>query len=127
MNVDQTQVVGTHCSPTTGHVLIVDDEPHILETFGELLRQEGLLVKTASNAQEALDSLDENVSLMILDWNLRGAGGILDGGNSILKHCRTKYPHLLIIVIRGHGKAVEILALLNGADQFFEKPADFTV
>lgn len=58
-------------------VLLVDDEPDILETLEQLvaLRFPGVEVRTAASGQEALTKL-EGVKLIISDFRMPGMNGI---------------------------------------------------
>ena len=48
-------------------VLVVDDDPDILEALAEILEVEGFSVRRARNGQEALDRLDPAPDLILLD------------------------------------------------------------
>jgi CheY-like chemotaxis protein len=49
-------------------VLVVDDDPDILEALSEILEAEGFAVRRARNGQEALERLEEGTpSLILLD------------------------------------------------------------
>lgn len=48
-------------------VLVVDDDPDILEALAEILEVEGFSVRRARNGQEALDRLEPAPDLILLD------------------------------------------------------------
>jgi len=48
-------------------VLVADDSPEIIEIVDILLSNEGYKVLKATNGQEAIDLVDENVDIIILD------------------------------------------------------------
>jgi CheY-like chemotaxis protein len=55
-------------SPVTPTVLVVDDDPDILDALSEILEGEGFLVRRAKNGKEALDRLlPEPPALILLD------------------------------------------------------------
>jgi len=57
-------------------ILVVDDDPAILETVSEILQFEGYPVRTATNGAEALEALAKCVpSLVLLDMRMP----VLDG------------------------------------------------
>ncbi|AEE23220.1 response regulator receiver protein [Glaciecola sp. 4H-3-7+YE-5] len=58
-------------------VLIVDNEPHILDALHRLLVDWGADVVAAKNTQDALNALSQPIDLMILDYQLdNGETGI---------------------------------------------------
>ena len=58
-------------------ILIVDDEPSILQSLSGLLSDEGFEVITASNGYEALKTIDdESPDLVLLDIWMPGMDGI---------------------------------------------------
>ncbi|MFZ2041909.1 MAG: response regulator, partial [Desulfobacterales bacterium] len=58
-------------------LLIVDDEPSILQTLGGLLTDEGFEVITAANGYEALKKIEnESPDLVLLDIWMPGIDGI---------------------------------------------------
>lgn len=55
-------------SPTRPRILLVDDDPGLLDALAELLRNDGFLVTTARNGDEALRRLDAGwPDLLIID------------------------------------------------------------
>jgi two-component system, chemotaxis family, chemotaxis protein CheY len=57
-------------------VLVVDDDPAIRETIGQILEYEGHPVQTAANGKEALAILEQdNLDVVLLDMRMP----ILDG------------------------------------------------
>jgi DNA-binding response OmpR family regulator len=55
-------------SPTRPRILLVDDDPGLLEALADLLRNDGFLVTTARNGDEALRRLDAGwPDLLIID------------------------------------------------------------
>jgi PAS domain S-box-containing protein len=62
---------------TGAKILIIDDEPRILQFMSILLRGEGYKVETLDNAHDALDRLkSKTYDLILLDIKLRGMSGI---------------------------------------------------
>lgn len=57
-------------------ILVVEDEPETLELVSLILRDYGADVRTASNAETAMDLLETtNLHVMVSDLNLPGADG----------------------------------------------------
>ncbi len=100
-------------------ILIVDDEPSILQSLSGLLGDEGFEVMTAANGYEALQKIEsEAPDLVLLDIWMPGLDGI-----ETLKEIKTSYPNVQVIIITGHGTietAVQSTKL--GAYDFIEKP-----
>ena len=64
--------------PVSGKsVLVVDDEPWILELAGELARAEGHAVETATGGEQALEKIAQRkFDVIVSDWKMPGLSGI---------------------------------------------------
>ncbi len=100
-------------------ILIVDDEPSILQSLGGLLADEGFEVIEATNGYEALKIIDaESPDLVLLDIWMPGIDGI-----ETLKEIKKSHPILPVIIISGHGTIeTAVRATKLGAYNFIEKP-----
>ena len=100
-------------------ILIVDDEPSILQSLSGLLSDEGFEVLTASNGYEALKVIDaESPDLVLLDIWMQGIDGI-----DTLKEIKKDNPFIQVIIITGHGTIeTAITATKLGAFDLIEKP-----
>jgi len=100
-------------------VLIVDDEPSILQTLSGLLSDEGFEVSTAVNGYEALKIIDsESPDLVLLDIWMPGIDGI-----ETLQEIKKDNPHIQVIIITGHGTIeTAVRATKLGAFDLIEKP-----
>ena len=100
-------------------ILIVDDEPSILQSLGGLLSDEGFEVATAANGYEALKIVDtESPDLVLLDIWMPGIDGI-----ETLKEIKKDNPHIQVIIISGHGTIeTAVKATKLGAFDLIEKP-----
>lgn len=100
-------------------ILIVDDEPSILQSLSGLLSDEGFEVLTASNGYEALKIIDaESPDLVLLDIWMQGIDGI-----DTLKEIKKGNPFIQVIIITGHGTIeTAITATKLGAFDLIEKP-----
>src|SRR5437016_578853 len=100
-------------------VLVIDDEPVVLDLFQRALAEKGLSIRTAKNADEALALLErEGFGCVLTDKNLPGLDGI-----EIVRRVRQSQPYCACIVMTGYastGSAVEALRL--GAVDYLEKP-----
>ena len=100
-------------------LLIVDDEPSILQSLGGLLSDEGFDVTTAANGYEALKIIDaEAPDLVLLDIWMPGIDGI-----ETLKEIKKENPTIQVIIITGHGTIeTAVNATKLGAFDLIEKP-----
>ena len=100
-------------------ILIVDDEPSILQSLSGLLTDEGFEVATASNGYEALKIIDkESPDLVLLDIWMPGMDGV-----ETLKEIKKDNPLTQVIIITGHGTIeTAVKATKLGAFDFIEKP-----
>ncbi|RZB30216.1 MAG: two-component system, NtrC family, nitrogen regulation response regulator NtrX [Desulfobacteraceae bacterium Eth-SRB1] len=100
-------------------ILIVDDEPSILQSLGGLLSDEGFEVITATNGYEALKLIvTEFPDLVLLDIWMPGIDGI-----ETLKEIKKDNPFIQVIIISGHGTIeTAVKATKLGAFDVIEKP-----
>jgi two-component system nitrogen regulation response regulator NtrX len=100
-------------------LLIVDDEPSILQSLSGLLSDEGFEVTTAANGYEALKIIDaESPDLVLLDIWMPGIDGI-----ETLKEIKKENPNIQVIIITGHGTIeTAVKATKLGAFDLIEKP-----
>ncbi|KGA94820.1 sigma-54-dependent transcriptional regulator [Leptospirillum ferriphilum] len=100
-------------------LLVVDDEPNILKTLGDILSDEGYRVETARSAGEGIRKVEEDApEVVFLDVWLGS-----DDGLSLLNAIREKSPQTQVIVMSGHGTIeTAVRAIKNGAFDYVEKP-----
>ena len=80
-------------------VLVVDDEPLVLEVIGALLEELGCEVMTVSSATEALGKLAEHseIEILITDINMPGMDGY-----ELAERARRMRVGLEVLLISGH-------------------------
>src|SRR5467141_560367 len=104
-------------------VLIVDDDPDLLQALPQALRlrMEGLTVDTADSAAAALDQIGaHDYDAIVTDIKMPGMDGL-----ALLAEIRRQQPDTPILTITGHGEDVlAIQALRSGAHDFIQKPID---
>ncbi len=102
-------------------VLIIDDERPIRNSLREILEYEKLKISEATNAEEALEILEnKKFDLVLCDIKMPGMDGI-----ELLSIINEKTPELPVIMISGHGNVeTAVDALKKGAYDFIEKPID---
>ncbi|HET7787500.1 MAG TPA: response regulator [Myxococcales bacterium] len=102
-------------------VLVVDDEPVVLELFRRILGSRDMEVRTARNAEEAFALIDrEEFGCVLADKNLPGLDGI-----EIVRRIRQVQPYCACIVMTAYAStASAVEALRLGAVDYLEKPFD---
>ena len=105
-----------------GTVLVVDDEPDIVDFLTTVLQDEGYSTAAATDGVEALARLDElRPSLIILDLMMPRMNGF-----EVLDALRQRGPSRpSVVVLSAKSTHQDILdALEKGADDFIPKPFD---
>lgn len=100
-------------------ILLVDDEPAILDILKEYLNQNRYISLKATSAEEALELLGENrVDAVITDIMLPKMDGI-----ELMGKIKEKNPNMPVIIITGFsGRHTPQDVISMGADGFFSKP-----
>jgi DNA-binding response OmpR family regulator len=100
------------------YVLIVDDEPTIVEVVQLYLQREGFEVATAADGQSALDAVARRrPDLMVLDLMLPQIDGL-----EIIRRVRSSGA-LPIIMLTARGEETDrVVGLELGADDYVTKP-----
>jgi DNA-binding response OmpR family regulator len=103
-------------------VLIVDDEENFLLLLDWILTKDGFRVKTASDAYQALNLLDnEHFNLAIVDIEMFPMDGI-----RLLSELRKRSPSTPVIMITAYPEADTLNECMrNGADALLLKPVNF--
>src|SRR3989442_595391 len=104
-------------------VLIVDDDPALLQALPQALRlrMRGVTVETADSAAAALDRLAaRDYDAIVTDIKMPGMDGF-----ALLAQIQARQPDTPILMITGHGEYdLAVRALRGGAYDFMEKPID---
>jgi len=100
-------------------VLIVDDEVAAQNLCSEVAQQAGLRVRTSATTEQALEILEQfPVDIVLTDLKVPQMGGL-----ELLKHIRTGYPQIAVMMLTQYGTietAVEATRL--GAMDYITKP-----
>src|SRR2546430_1692279 len=108
---------------TQGGILIVDDDPALLEALPEALRLRmgGVTVETADSAGAALDRIAvRDYDAIVTDIKMPGMDGL-----ALLAEIRTRRPDTPTLMITAYGENDLIVgALRGGACDFIQKPID---
>jgi CheY-like chemotaxis protein len=101
-------------------VLVVDDDPDLLDLVGEVLRDRGYRVALAGNGEEALECVDAEVpGLVLLDMRMP----VMDGW-TFAKHLRERHGRSIPIVVMTAAEDSKLRADEIGADSDLGKPFD---
>ncbi len=102
-------------------ILIVDDEPDILELLEYHLEKEGYKTKKAKNGEIAIEkAIKFNPDIIVLDVMMPELNGI-----EVCKKLRSleQFNHTIITFLTARNEEfTEVMALDSGADDFMSKP-----
>jgi DNA-binding NtrC family response regulator len=112
-------------SPTDAHsltdVLVVDDEPDVLELLVEYFRSRGLRVASAADGRSAVAALERNAAkfgLIVTDLQLPGLDGL-----GVLRAARHANPSAYVVIVTGYASLDSaIQAVRLGAYDYLTKP-----
>lgn len=100
-------------------ILIVDDEPTILNLLNKILTSQGYDITPAGNGEKALQLLDTNTfDLMISDINMTPINGM-----ELLRTASKSYPDMGVIMLTAYGTVgTAVEAMKEGAFDYITKP-----
>ncbi len=103
-------------------VLIVDDEPGILDTLANILADEGYRTVTTPSGEEALRLYaEQRPDVVFLDIWLPDRDGL-----ETLQALRELDPSAAVVMMSGHGTATTaVQAIKMGAHDYLEKPLSY--
>ncbi len=107
-------------SEKTATVLVVDDEPTIVEIVGRYMERAGFETYTAPDGYKALDLATEHrPDLVVLDVMLPGIDGI-----EVMERLQERPgPPIAVILLTARGEESDrLVGLRNGADDYVVKP-----
>ncbi len=101
------------------HILVVDDEPHIVDVVRAYLEREGHFVVTASDGDSAIaQPQSEPPDLVVLDVMLPKRSGF-----DVLRHLRATGFRGAVIMLTARDDVIDRVAALEiGADDYVTKP-----
>ncbi len=108
-------------SPSSIHLLVVDDEASVRESLEQWFLEDGYSVHTAENAAAALDVLQrERIDLVLLDIKMPGMDGL-----ALQERIREFDTDIIIIIITAFASVdTAVRALKAGAFDYVTKPID---
>jgi two-component system, OmpR family, phosphate regulon response regulator PhoB len=103
------------------HILIVEDEPPLIEVVRYNLEKEGYQVSVAEDGKRALNKVRESIpDLIILDWMLPELSGI-EVCRQLREDPDSKDIPVIMLTARGE-EADRLKGLASGADDYVVKP-----
>ena len=102
-------------------ILLVDDEPAILQTLRILLASDGYAVETAWSSKEARDILNQSgFDLVVTDFNMPGMKG-----DELAAHIKEHWPGMPVILLTASAEILQASGrALPGVDVLLGKPFD---
>lgn len=107
-------------------ILVVDDQPHVVDLVTQLLKREGYVVKEAFDGQTAVGLIEsECPDLVVLDWMLPEMDG-LEVCRWIRAHQASRVRVLPVLMLTARSAPEDVgLALRCGVDDYLPKPFRF--
>ncbi len=105
----------------TPTLLVVDDEPFVLDTVSEIATQAGFSVVTAASGTAAIRaSKERRTDLAIVDLKMPDVGGL-----EVLRAIHDSDPRCQMILMTGHASVeTAVEAIKMGAMDYLSKPLD---
>ncbi|MCG8589666.1 MAG: sigma-54 dependent transcriptional regulator [Proteobacteria bacterium] len=102
-------------------LLLIDDEPRLVEVLRMVLAREGYTVEAYTDAEAALEAhAREPFDLIVTDLRMPKLDGL-----TVMERARHIEPELPVILITAHGSVSSaIAALRQGAFDYVQKPCD---
>lgn len=99
-------------------ILIIEDDPILLESLTKYLQKEGYSTEHASTFADANKKIDDTFAIVILDWMLPDGQGV-----DLVKEIRKTMPKLPIILLTARNELIDkIVGLEFGANDYLTKP-----
>lgn len=110
---------GTRADNRKSRILIVEDEPAMVQGLRDNFEYEGYEVISAGDGVEGLErALADNPDLVVLDVMMPRMSGL-----DVCKQLKTKRPGLPIIMLTARGQEIDkVVGLELGADDYVTKP-----
>ena len=105
----------------SGRILLVDDEPGVLQALKRLFFRL-YDVSLANSGQEAVDLLEtEKFDIIISDMRMPGMSGA-----ELLKHCFENYPDMVRVLLTGYSDLDSAIKAVNEGNiyRYISKPWD---
>jgi len=102
-------------------ILVVDDEDAIINLLTQVFRKSGFKVRSAKNAENALDLLkEEEINVMFFDLNMPEMDGM-----ELCKEVKKNMPMSIIYAVTGYASLFELADCREaGFEDYFKKPVN---
>jgi two-component system phosphate regulon response regulator PhoB len=101
-------------------ILVIEDEPNILEVIVFALEKNGFNVLQATNYGEAKDLLHQEPALVLVDWMLPGGSGIKIT-REIKRNEKTRNTPVIMVTARADEND-KVMGFEAGVDDYITKP-----
>jgi DNA-binding NtrC family response regulator len=106
--------------PSPLSILVVDDEPIVVQSLGDWFRQDGHRVDTAQSSAEALRlAAEKDYDLAFLDIKMPGVDGL-----ELQARLAAVKPDMTVIIMTAYASVETAVALKAGAYDYIAKPFD---
>lgn len=104
---------------SNGSILVVDDEPIVLDSCRLILEAEGYVVDLVQSVDEAIEALRrDSYILLLVDVKMPVRDGM-----SLMREVKENWPEIPIVVMSGYPTRETIIAVAEiGAARFIPKP-----
>lgn len=105
---------------TTHTILIVDDEPEVLESLRRTLRKEKYRILTTTSPREALELVEhQGVDLLLSDIDMPEMTGV-----ELVAKIRTEHPHVVRLLLTGDASLDSAIQAINDGEvhRYLTKP-----
>ncbi|HZI66580.1 MAG TPA: response regulator, partial [Thermoanaerobaculia bacterium] len=110
-------------TPTVGTILIVEDDPILLDQLSWALREKFQVLR-AHDASEGRSLLESEPDVYLFDMRLPPSGEV-EEGLGLLTEVRRRQPDATVVMMSGEGERKHALKAMElGAFDFFQKPLD---
>ncbi|HHX0257111.1 TPA: response regulator transcription factor [Enterococcus faecalis] len=100
------------------NIFLVEDDHEIVNLLTFYLEKENWIVTTSLNLKNALDTINSNFSIFVVDLYLPDGDGL-----ELVKYMKNNFPNTPIIIISAKTSSLDrVIGLELGADDYIVKP-----
>ena len=100
-------------------ILLVDDDPDVLDILGDFIAVFGFEYETAEDGLEAIEKMKHGAfNIVLTDMMMPNMDGM-----ELLRHIHNNYPETKVMVVTGYDRTFTYTDVINaGASDFISKP-----